>query len=127
MSTQKQRLQIYAKSKGLSQNNLERELGMSNGALAKQDDELSDNVLGKIARIIPELNISWLLTGEGTMSIDDHSNQSQQTPIDTESLLIETLRDQIEMQKKYISVLEERIATLKKEKTFADVSTAHTA
>lgn len=124
MKTQKERLLDLLSDMHLGQNAFERKLGVANGIISKQGDELTDNLIGKVLRCLPDVSREWLIYGNGSMYTND---QAPQTPVDKESLLIETLRDQIEMQKKYISVLEDKIAILKKEKTFADASTVHTA
>lgn len=67
MKTRKERLQDYAALKHMSANKVEKILGLSNGSMSKQSDDLSYNVIGKAAQEFRDLNIDWLLFGDGSM------------------------------------------------------------
>lgn len=65
----KDRLLIYLNSIKLDGNlrNVERLVGLSNGAIDKIGDGTRKQTIDKISTTFPDLNISWLKTGEGEM------------------------------------------------------------
>ena len=67
--TQKQRLLIFADSRSMTQKDIERATGISNGTLCHAKADLTKYVQKKIFAAFPELNREWLLTGEGEMLI----------------------------------------------------------
>ncbi len=66
-NTVKQRLIRYIKYKSLSQGKFEKKVGLSNGFVNNIRVSISPEKLQKISLQFPELNQSWLLTGEGDM------------------------------------------------------------
>lgn len=73
-SVVKQRLIQFIKYKGLSQKRFEISVGLSNGYVNNIRRSITDDKLQKIARCYPELNKSWLLTGEGEMLLPKEGN-----------------------------------------------------
>lgn len=69
-STIKQRLKRFAKLKGYSMRELERAVGVSNGALGKVVDNIRMETVLKIKEQFPDLNEEWLLDGRGDMHSD---------------------------------------------------------
>lgn len=66
MST-RERLKLYLSSIGISEGNFEKEAGLSTGFVSKVGDSIRTKSLEKILGKFPDLNTSWLLTGEGPM------------------------------------------------------------
>ena len=66
-TTVKQRLILFIKYKNLSQKKFERLCGLSNGYVNNIRQSIMPDKLQIIARQFPELNKSWLLTGDGEM------------------------------------------------------------
>lgn len=76
------RLFIYLKQKGIPHTRFEKEIGLSNGYLKTQERrcaDLGEGVLSKIIDYCLDINISWLLTGRGSM-LSNETNQPSQLP-----------------------------------------------
>lgn len=65
--TVKDRILQFCNAVGVRPGRFERECGLSNGYLSKLRNEPSRDKIGVIASTYPNLNIDWLLTGEGSM------------------------------------------------------------
>lgn len=65
--TVKDRILQFCNAVGVRPGRFERECGLSNGYLSKLRNEPSRDKIGIIASTYPNLNIDWLLTGEGNM------------------------------------------------------------
>lgn len=68
-TTVKERLIRFIKYKGLSQKKFEEAVGLANGYVNNIRRSVTNDKLQKIALQFPELNKTWLLTGEGEMLI----------------------------------------------------------
>ena len=71
---QKERLLLFLKHKGLKNAVFEKMMGLSNGYINSMRKGLGYDKLEQISISFPELNIGWLLTGEGSMLKDENSN-----------------------------------------------------
>lgn len=71
--TVKSRLALFAEHMGLTDQVLERSVGMSNGNLRKTGD-IKGTTLSRVLRVYPQLSPDWLLSGEGSMirSLREH-------------------------------------------------------
>lgn len=67
--TVKERLIRFIKSKGLSQKKFEQVVGLSNGYVNNISRSIGADKMQSILCAFPELNQTWLLTGEGEMLI----------------------------------------------------------
>lgn len=78
----KDRLLEFCNIKGIRPGRFERESGLSNGYLSKLRHEPSRDKMDQISRAFPDLNISWLITGEGAMLKTDapENDSSDQVP-----------------------------------------------
>lgn len=65
--TLKDRLLEFVDYLNITQRAFEQSIEKSNGWASKPGNTLRDGVREKLTEIYPELNINWLLTGEGTM------------------------------------------------------------
>lgn len=61
---EKERLKEFVSIKGTTFQGLEKMIGKSNGYL-NNVKALSSEVIGDIARVYPDINVNWLITGEG--------------------------------------------------------------
>lgn len=69
----KDRLYEFLKAKNLKASAFERTCGLSNGFCSKVSDNITDGTLSLIGNAFPNLNLTWLKTGEGEMIIKDKS------------------------------------------------------
>nr|MBP7472394.1 helix-turn-helix transcriptional regulator [Prevotella sp.] len=81
METIKDRLVEYLSHLGIGQGKFEKAAGLGSGFVSKIKKNISTSSVSKIRECYPELNINWLLTGEGDMltpvaSIVDHAFQN---------------------------------------------------
>ena len=75
MATLSDRLQAVIDYKNITITEFERETKVSKGVFAKaikNNTGVTSVVLEKIISIIPEVNLNWLLTGQGDMLIKDY-------------------------------------------------------
>jgi transcriptional regulator with XRE-family HTH domain len=63
----KERLLEFLKYLHLGQNAFERKVGLSNGHVSRVSSSFGSDVLAKIKASYPELNLTWLITGEEGM------------------------------------------------------------
>ena len=68
--TVKERLTQYVEDKGLSKSEFCRRIGVSSAFISSMRRSIQPDKIESIAFNFPDLNISWLLTGEGTMLKD---------------------------------------------------------
>lgn len=80
-NTVKQRLVAYLKYKRLGQNRFEAIAGLSNGYIANLKSTPGAEKLLKIFVAAPDLNRTWLLSGEGDMLLDSDVSLVQPTTI----------------------------------------------
>lgn len=71
MESVSDRLASFLKYKGKGQTAFEQEAGLSRGYVQKASDNMGYKIKSKISENCPELNMDWLLTGEGDMLKDE--------------------------------------------------------
>ncbi len=64
--TQKERIIQFIEKEGISKNKFYTRTGISNGTLDKKSGITGDTIL-KIHKAYPDINLEWLITGEGEM------------------------------------------------------------
>lgn len=119
----KDRLKLFIASKGLTNQRFESEVGLSNGYVANMRKGVGNDALERISNKFPELNKSWLLTGEGNMLKEqsvstNYENTNQQQNDMTIQELLEAIkrRDQqmdemLSQQGRLISIIENMSGT----------------
>lgn len=75
MRTVKDRLIAYLNEKGVNKSEFGRAIGVSAAFVTSIRQSISPDKLSKIAAAFPDLNLNWLMTGEGSM-ISSVSNDS---------------------------------------------------
>ena len=124
----KRRILQFIEYKGIGITNFFKKTGIKRGFLDtdKLDSSVSDMFLAKIIAVFPELNIEWLLTGEGNMLRKEgviqqaHNNisstitqhQTINAPDDYETLKKENQRltqENSGLKDKIIQLMEEKI------------------
>lgn len=78
--TTKDRLKMFVSSLGLGRNKFETLLGLSNGYISSKSSAISSDVIEKIAFAYPNLNLEWLLRGEGDMIKPQHEQTVEPQP-----------------------------------------------
>lgn len=70
---------FHLKEQGYGGRNVfEREIGVSEGYLSHMKRKgVNSDVLERVAELFPQLNIHWLLTGEGEMLNSDKSSETE--------------------------------------------------
>lgn len=85
MTTSKDRLIEFLSFLELGQNAFEKKVGIANGYISKLKSSIGSGHIGKISTAYPELNTTWLLTGEGEMLKDA---KPKEAVIATDSVVI---------------------------------------
>lgn len=76
----KDRLKEFISSLNITNQKFEIECGLSNGYIANMRKGVGDDALERISNRYPELNKSWLLTGEGEMLKSGSSTADNSAP-----------------------------------------------
>ena len=105
-NTVKQRIMIFLEFKDMKPATFERICGLSNGTLRQMKNEPRLSNVEKILEAFPELNKTWLLTGEGEMLngtvIGDgniRGDNNNWTNVNTDSALLRAIEAIGEQQK----------------------------
>ena len=69
------RIRQFVEYKGLQPKSFESIVGLSNGAFAKLSDNTRQSTIDRISTAFPELNQSWLRSGDGEMLNPSSGNQ----------------------------------------------------
>lgn len=102
-----ERLGKYMEYKGLNDNSLSNKAGIPNGLIrkARMRGSLSGKNMSKLINNCEDLSADWLFTGKGSMIKEDFS-QDKLTEDDKDYI--------IDLQKKTIKILEDKIRELEK-------------
>lgn len=101
----KERLLEFLAYLGMGQNAFEEAVGLSNGSISKITKGMRSDNIAKIAKRYPELNITWLVIGEGEMLNRVNSINSNAEQVKELNETIATLRDIIKDMREQISEL----------------------
>ena len=74
--TTKDRLLKYIEHTGLATSRFESLCGLSNGYVRNLKSQIGEDKLSNILNVFPELSKIWLLTGEGSMLVNNSANPS---------------------------------------------------
>lgn len=111
MNTLKDRLLQVIEKLGVTKSYFEKTVGFSNGFVDKSGDNTRKSSLDKISITYPNININWLLTGEGDMFIDNANKIDDVKNIHVIDNLSKAL-DEIAEQRKLVSKAQEQIDRL---------------
>lgn len=84
----KQRLIQYIEYKNISIRSFERKCGLSNGYIRSIEQTIMPRKLKSISLQFPDLNQSWLLTGEGEMLNKEQQKEHKDILSDYETYLL---------------------------------------
>ncbi|TAG31897.1 MAG: hypothetical protein EAZ35_02275 [Sphingobacteriia bacterium] len=91
-----ERLQLYFSEKKMSLNSVDKSLNMGGGYFGKQiknNASIGSDVLQKIILSYPDLNLVWLMTGQGDMILT--ANELAEAKIRVNSKLVEKSNDDL--------------------------------
>lgn len=91
----KDRLLIYLKHLDVGQNAFEKTAGIANGYISHNKGSIGSDILASILKSHPDLNLMWLITGEGEMLKSDKKTSESDTitmPREVWNLLQEQLK-----------------------------------
>lgn len=74
MTTVKDRLTAFLEEKGINKSEFGRRIGVSSAFITSMRKSIQPDKVRSIKEQFPDLNIEWLLTGEGEMTIDADKN-----------------------------------------------------
>lgn len=63
----KDRLKIFLSAQGIGRNKFENHIGISTGYMSSKSNTITSDVIEKTITAYPELNLEWLITGNGEM------------------------------------------------------------
>lgn len=107
------RLKAYLKHKKISQSAFAESIGASAGYVNAISKGIGTDKVSIIRATFPDLNIDWLLTGEGSMLKD---NNTGATPTDNNSINpTNTQAMEVGLALDYIATLKEQLATMKEQ------------
>ena len=93
--TTKERLKEFVSKQGLGQNAFEKKVGIAVGYLASKSVSVTSDTIEKVIENFPNLNLDWLITGEGEMLKNSGANENNTSFINVDDDL-----NTIEMEKK---------------------------
>lgn len=79
--TLKERLLEFVEFKKMNKRQFQISIGVSNSYIQNLNENIGPLILEKISAVYPELNIEWLLTGEGNMINEKKKNKSNGIPL----------------------------------------------
>lgn len=128
------RLDNYMKYKGLNDNKITVETGISNGLIGKarkKRGSLSQENISKILCCYSDLSADWLLTGRGDMLKTEIEGGSVSTKIvyksdPRDAEILAANKETIETQRELISTLKQRISDLERSSSYSKTSGFHT-
>lgn len=74
----KERILEFIKYKGIGQGAFEKAVGISNGYINNNKGTIGSDILNNIVAAYPELNLYWLIAGEGNMLKDEETRESME-------------------------------------------------
>lgn len=116
----KKRLKEFIRSQGFTISSFEKDINVSNGYVNSISKGIGGEILLSILEKSPNLNINWLLTGEGEMlkNAPEPAPQESHAGADRYTALLE---DKIALLEKNNALLEDKIEDLKRRLEFAEV------
>lgn len=105
----KQRILYFADTLGISKREFYAKIGVSRGTL-ESNTGITEDILAKFIATFPEIDIYWLILGEGNM-YRTPSVMNEASPPDHDEI-VRLLREKIDDQQKIIDLLEEKVEAL---------------
>ena len=115
LDTVKERLLEYLKANRITQAEFGRMMGVSTAYVSTMRESLSLDMQKKVKAAFPDLNMQWLLFGEGDMIIKGTSNNTQNgqnTYINGSTSALEKAIDEIAEQRKLTAASQSQVDRL---------------
>jgi SOS-response transcriptional repressor LexA len=81
MDTARNRLLKFLEYLEIGQNAFEKKVGIANGYISHNKGSIGSDIVSKILDNYPDLDVTWLLTGEGSMLKDDASKYGKNNAV----------------------------------------------
>ena len=107
-----ERIEQFIQCKGLSVSRFEKTVGLSNGFVRNMDKGMSTDKVMRISDVFPDLNILWLITGNGTMLTTDTATSGNDEDRELLRQLAQNLQNQLDVQSRTIQDLTEQNKSL---------------
>lgn len=105
----KQRILYFADTLGISKREFYTKIGVSRGTL-ESNTGITEDVLAKFIAIFPEIDLYWLILGEGSMYRTPRV--MEEAPSSDRDEVVRLLREKVADQQKIIDLLEEKVDAL---------------
>lgn len=105
----KQRILYFADTLGISKREFYTKIGVSRGTL-ESNTGITEDILAKFIAIFPEIDLYWLILGEGSM-YRTQAVMNEAPPPDRDEV-VRLLREKVADQQKIIGLLEEKVEAL---------------
>lgn len=80
--TTKDRLKEFLSSQKIGRNKFEEQINISTGYMSSKAITITSDVIEKTVSAYPDLNLDWLITGEGSMLKSEISNMLAESPME---------------------------------------------
>ena len=111
----KERLILFTKSQRITNTEFCKTIGVSNAFISSMRKSLQPDKIESIALNYSQLNINWLLTGEGSM-LKGNQNSNNYTPEMKENeQLLAQLRDEVNEQRENVKYFKEMCRKMQEE------------
>ena len=117
MSKTINRIVEFIKHKGMSVRQFDISIGAANGytlRMQKNNASVGSDVIERIVKTYPRLNLVWLITGKGQMFIDEPVEKEAPSKTDIENFINEKLNEKWSEEKK--ALLDEILDEIKRTK-----------
>lgn len=114
MSKTINRIMLVIKHLGISARQFDISIGTANGyilRMQKNNASVGSDVIERIIELYPQINLVWLITGQGDMLLEDSRTKTSKTNLEIEEYINDRLSEKWSAEKK--SLLDEILKELK--------------
>jgi len=114
MSKTINRIMLVIKHLGISARQFDISIGTANGyilRMQKNNASVGSDVIERIIQLYPQINLVWLITGEGNMLLENTKTKASKTNLEIEQYINDRLSEKWSAEKKQL--LDEILKELK--------------
>ncbi|MBQ0786213.1 MAG: hypothetical protein KBT69_01840 [Oceanihabitans sp.] len=114
MSKTINRIMLVIKHLGISARQFDISIGTANGyilRMQKNNASVGSDVIERIIQLYPQINLVWLITGEGNMLLENTKQKTSKTNLEIEQYINDRLTEKWSAEKKLL--LDEILKELK--------------